>query len=1739
MARRHRPRHGIVLLIILVLLTLLVVTGLTYAILAGHNRRAAETSARKERYGTPPQELLDRAMCQLVREPRDTKSVAWGHSLLRDLYGVDSLKANVSSASLVAGVGDLLDLQIPTTSNLRVWEGYYTGRVLTFLDGPASGTSVRIINSFVDGGLFHLVVEAPAHDDARKLLVNNNPNLFAGHTILVNGQVFNGTGIGFDPNTGNLDLLANATLLGANVGSLLGSSPQNPKPLALLPNYSATLADVASQSAKGVFHELFGDVDEDYDAPDYQNMLLALVPPGVTSYSNIIPSLHRPALINYWRHRIQFDTNPAALLRAISLRPLPLANLHPNFTGGNANPVLSRSIDPTNPTDVDLLYQALAAGPWDVDNDGDGITDSIWVDLGLPIQTSPDGRTYKPLFAILCVDLDGRININAAASVVQLDASYTPVVQFSPGGETVVAGALNQVPCNRGKGFGPAEINLSPIFGASEFSRILTGRYGTSFRGIPDFRPGMSGPMEGSELLHLKQIGLPDQINLTAAYGGLQNPSAYLDWPDVFGRGAVVLDRTGTPLTAWAGRDWTVNYDPDGGLTNEWPVTAININERLDVPYQMNLVEENGSDNPYGPADQETLLRRWDVDAASQSKRLLQTAPTTCSDPRSRSVLTTQSFDIPAPNTQAPRIRMTSTATTDMRQALGDQRVQPVDLLVARLRANSVTEDQIQGQIDRMLPFELRHGERLDINRVFGNGHDEDGNGATDDPTELTTPENVFRDASLAVVGQYANDYPGAAAYHGRQILARHLFCLMMLLCDEGYEHPVDPNENDSRLATNRREFTVRRIAQWAVNVVDFRDADAIMTPFEYDINPFNGWTADEDLTTTDGESRVVWGCEAPELLITESTAFHDRRVKDTALDDASKSKIGPPSPDTTMDQYRIPQGSLFLEFYCPRSRKENIPVVPKELYSVNPSTREFFLDLARMTPDGQAPVWRVAISEAHHNSDKKPDVRRTTNPESVSFDLGDLTKLPPGTEPFVDLSVYPDPIPTIPTDPRNLVDRLRIERYIWFAPVDPVGLPEAERMRIFWNRSGRDSALVRPSSYAVVGPRPTTVIGSQNPPAPVTPPDYLPSTQRIVLAPGQVQYVHSDGSSGTPDMTIVKPAQTLVAAADPPEAWGNSQVEAPLGIGLNVTEPLPGLNNYYDKPTHYLSDSFEQNGPPVGPLLDSYYDYRKAYSVDPDPQQRNAFPDVPFDSKDGRPLKDDGLLKTGTTSNYKTAFLQRLANPLLPYNAVLNPYITVDWIPIDVTVFNGEDAPTTPADPDDPNPQTPSFESRERADGDAAEAPSLWTYDSQPPQQTTTPRYPSDYFGYQLMHSLGYLNEPLAPGGSNPNHPVGSTLALGSTAPTPAYVGDPLAGPFPWLTWNNRPFVSAYELMLVPASSAGRLLHEYSAAAASAANPYAGTDEYKTFKAPFGHLLNFYHSDLAPSGAGEAAPDFFRIFDFVDVPSPFAGTEKWFYPTQFEPTNDPLRNRPTNTFRPPFNKLSRFRDPGRVNINTAAGESGSDYVWQALTFGFPDPTSAPYWQSCWPEIVTSRRGFPAAEINNFPTGFAGVFRNSVCGDLAPPTFDPPSVVPNYRLRQYGIQATLLRSKNKDAANPGDPLLRVDGSAATQPYRNRDRNPYFYYEGVQRLRNLLTTHSNVYAMWITVGYFEVQPNGQPAVVDAAHPDGYQLGRELGEDTGNVQRHRAFYIIDRSIPVAFEPGENHNVDRAVVLRRFIE
>ncbi len=55
---------------------------------------------------------------------------------------------------------------------------------------------------------------------------------------------------------------------------------------------------------------------------------------------------------------------------------------------------------------------------WDVDNNNDGVTDSIWMDLDLPVLARPsDGKTYLPLIAFMVQDLDALLNVNTVGNL--------------------------------------------------------------------------------------------------------------------------------------------------------------------------------------------------------------------------------------------------------------------------------------------------------------------------------------------------------------------------------------------------------------------------------------------------------------------------------------------------------------------------------------------------------------------------------------------------------------------------------------------------------------------------------------------------------------------------------------------------------------------------------------------------------------------------------------------------------------------------------------------------------------------------------------------------------------------------------------------------------------------------------------------------------------------------------------------------------------------------------------------------------------------------------------------------------------------------------------------------------------------------------------------------------------------------------------------------------------------------
>ena len=100
-----------------------------------------------------------------------------------------------------------------------------------------------------------------------------------------------------------------------------------------------------------------------------------------------------------------------------------------------------------------------------------------------------------------------------------------------------------------------------------------------------------------------------------------------------------------------------------------------------------------------------------------------------------------------------------------------------------------------------------------------------------------------------------------------------------------------------------------------------------------------------------------------------------------------------------------------------------------------------------------------------------------------------------------------------------------------------------------------------------------------------------------------------------------------------------------------------------------------------------------------------------------------------------------------------------------------------------------------------------------------------------------------------------------------------------------------------------------------------------------------------------------------------------------------------------------------------------------------------------------------------------------------------------------------------------------------RPYADPRRNPFFRYREMMRLSNLTTPRSNVFAVWMTVGFFVIEPHPDPNV------GGTALGAEYGLDTSTNERFKTFLIIDRSIPVGYRQGTPLNSQDAVLLEHF--
>src|SRR5262245_19965071 len=101
--RLRREKRGVVLLVVVSILTLFLMIGVTYVLVAGNYNKAADQALRATTYGDEPEREIEEVLAQvLYGTPRfggnGPRSVISPHCLLEDLYGGDWVSGTVAAA---------------------------------------------------------------------------------------------------------------------------------------------------------------------------------------------------------------------------------------------------------------------------------------------------------------------------------------------------------------------------------------------------------------------------------------------------------------------------------------------------------------------------------------------------------------------------------------------------------------------------------------------------------------------------------------------------------------------------------------------------------------------------------------------------------------------------------------------------------------------------------------------------------------------------------------------------------------------------------------------------------------------------------------------------------------------------------------------------------------------------------------------------------------------------------------------------------------------------------------------------------------------------------------------------------------------------------------------------------------------------------------------------------------------------------------------------------------------------------------------------------------------------------------------------------------------------------------------------------------------------------------------------------------------------------------------------------
>lgn len=961
-----------------------------------------------------PNSLMKFVLSQIIYDTGNTSSALRGHSLLRDMYGgpeADPRGANSAEwdadESVWKGTGPF----ISAGGDRNAWRNAYNG---TGIPAPRGNTADRQGYYTNVGGFDEDVIELPdifttfrfpfTEDHGLDYLSKydwDNDNSGPAKTPLARpttGAAYNGLRFPF-----------NFTLFDEINGATAGRMNNSDSVLAGTATYTVGPDTFYYREPEHYYYGPNDDhyfaYDEDYDAADYNNWFLALERPDGTI---LIPSFHRPHLVaqlsiaNAENAGLDFNSVPGTAASAdaapgvhIQSNNSPWLNpeawryiLRPRrmeYAGGGAvafdpatpeewtrfapgtgvnedyNNWRDLPLDPTGPTlQVGTGRYAAIWGDQhtelDVDTDGDGLRDSVWVDVGYPPQQFGD-IWVKPLAAIKIVDLDGRINPNTHGNIGTGSDHESQL------------------------GASPAEINPKHVLylNDSEWEYLLKGRdHGTN-----EQVAGLWNPRTGT-IADTDQPGAngSDDDEYVTGSGTASNPSATLPPPSQiyqklkYGTNGLTPSPFMAEIAGYANQGrfqslftttpsvFTADYGVRAGHLSWGPLDTIGIGTVTpasgrnplptynNYPTDASMYQDEWTEvNPYAndPDDSlftdqqiEALLRMVDIDASALDSRIIKLLkdnlrPEPSADPPTADDIANlyaasrirrmfgKSFDLihynmpPAFNDGAVQddgediagwedqsqwldrnsgtkrhngtldgalFGFNSNGTDikengvlyNLMQAAPSTATasDPINLDPAPLDpqrgadGNHVIVNNVQnfnlvnfisghyggtpavpagtdfaplnadGELD-IYPKELLHGRRLNLNR----------------------PLRKYREASDAARADGKLDIANLGAELDRQILASQIYMLLRMVTH------ADAAPDAAAPLSSASDFDIRahRLAQLAVNIVDFIDPDDVVTKFYYDLD-----LRDRDFEVV--SDRFVYGVEMPRVVINEAIAL-------------------------------------------------------------------------------------------------------------------------------------------------------------------------------------------------------------------------------------------------------------------------------------------------------------------------------------------------------------------------------------------------------------------------------------------------------------------------------------------------------------------------------------------------------------------------------------------------------------------------------------------------------------------------------------------------------------------------------------------------------------------------------------------------------------------------------------------------------------------------------------------------